>query len=167
MRRDQLKKMWIFCSSTERGERLSILRAGHNLPKRNSPKSQVLLTLSISANVKDLGQLAKDKKPGLKIVEIPTKSPSRQITHSRKKDHVVAPIHLLSGPWQKDGSETVTTHIARARKAENIAVQKLLPNHVDELHPHKPTQDTTAKPHRIASTKPKQHIKFVKNTSRH
>lgn len=93
------------------------------------PRAPVLLALPINSTVKVLGRLAKIKSQGLRIVEISSfKRPlMRQILYARRRGHVVASIHPLFGPGQRDDRGTVTIHVERASRGEDALIWSLLP----------------------------------------
>ncbi|GBC70791.1 hypothetical protein HRbin02_00562 [Candidatus Calditenuaceae archaeon HR02] len=89
----------------------------------------ILLALPIDATIEVLDLLSKNMKRGLRIVEISSfkKPVRRQIVYARRRGHIVASIHPLFGPAQRDDRGTVTIHVGRISRSEDIIVRRLLP----------------------------------------
>lgn len=89
----------------------------------------ILLALPIQATGEVLRQLRHAAKNRLEIVEIAAlKGPFwRQINYARRAGHVVASIHPLFGPGQRDDAGTVTIHVESVDVAEGALIRMLLP----------------------------------------
>ncbi|MCS7146410.1 MAG: prephenate dehydrogenase/arogenate dehydrogenase family protein [Nitrososphaerota archaeon] len=89
----------------------------------------ILLALPIKETSQALRDLVDFAEHKLRIVEICSfKGPLRkQISYARRGGHVVASIHPLFGPGQRDDKDTVTIHVDRGSRSEDFLVRMLLP----------------------------------------
>ncbi|MEM4288742.1 MAG: prephenate dehydrogenase/arogenate dehydrogenase family protein [Nitrososphaerota archaeon] len=97
---------------------------------RKIPRDRpLLLALPISEIGGVLEQLTNHGRPGLRIVEISSfkKPVIESVRYARRKGHIVASIHPLFGPGQKNDENTVTVHVERASRAEDTLIRMLLP----------------------------------------
>ncbi|MEM0444691.1 MAG: prephenate dehydrogenase/arogenate dehydrogenase family protein [Nitrososphaerota archaeon] len=90
----------------------------------------ILLALPVKATGQVIGRLASETEAQLKIVEISAfKKPVHPyILRARRRGHIVASIHPLFGPGQKDDRGTLTLHVERRSIMEDRLVRLLLPN---------------------------------------